>query len=201
MRLIKANTITGLRRIIDFSSDSARNFSGVGIVDARAGLLATNITVNGLPILNDSTENPLAHICTDQVIGGPDEYVDISKDGSGIYAKGGNRGYLIWKRTSDDETVFGAEPVRGSQKLVDAKKWLLKREGVTLHDEKLWRSGMLLRLPKDTPSGKKLVPAGHYYFGSISNGAYATLKPLVGGDIYDGIKVSTLLANGLQRVD
>ena len=74
-RLIKANTITGLRRIIDFSSDSARNFIGVGIVDARAGLLATNITVNGLPILNDATENPLAHICTDQVIGGPGTFV------------------------------------------------------------------------------------------------------------------------------
>ena len=136
-----------------------------------------------------------------QVIGGPDEYVDISKDGSGIYAKGGNRGYLIWKRTSDDETVFGAEPVRGSQKLVDAKKWLLKREGVTLHDAKLWRSGMLLRLPEDTQSGKKLVPADHYYFGSISNGKQATLKPLIGGDIYDGINLSVLLAKGLQRVE
>ena len=136
-----------------------------------------------------------------QVIGGPDEYVDISKNGSGIHAKGGDRGSLIWKRKSDDETVFGAEPVRGSQKLADAKKWLLKREGVTLHDAKLWRSGMLLRLPKDTQNGKKLVPAGHSYFGSICNGAYATLKPLVGGDIYDGIKVSTLLSNGLERVD
>jgi len=127
--------------------------------------------------------------------------VDISKDGSGIYAKGGNRGYLMWKRISGDDIAFGAEAVRGSQKLMDAKKRLLSREGVTLYDAKLWRSGMLLRLPKDTPSGKKLVPAGHYYFGSISNGAYATLKPLVGGDIYDGIKVSTLLANGLQRVE
>jgi len=136
-----------------------------------------------------------------QVIGAPDEYVDISKDGSGIYAKGGNRGYLMWKRVSGDETVFGAEPVRGSQKLTDAKNRVLSREGVTLYDTKLWRSGMLLRLPKDTQSGKKLVRADHYYFGSISNGAYATLKPLVGGDIHDGIKVSALLANGLQRVE
>lgn len=136
-----------------------------------------------------------------QVIGAAEKYVDISKDGSGIYAKGGNRGYYMWKRTVDEEVTFGAEPVLGSQKLSDAKKRLLRENGMALHDEKLWRSGMLLRLPCDTPSGKKLVPAGHYYFGSISNSTYATLKPLAGGDIFDGISLSALLANGLHRVE
>ena len=136
-----------------------------------------------------------------QVIGAADKYVDISKDGSGIYAKGGNRGYLMWKRTVGEVVTFGAESVLGSQKLADAKKRLLNEDGITLYDEKLWRSGMLLRLPLDTQSGKKLVPAGHYYFGSVSNGTQATLKPLAGGDIFDGINVSMLLDNGLQRVE
>jgi hypothetical protein len=60
---------------------------------------------------------------------------------------------------------------------------------------------MLLHLPKDTQSGKKLVPTGYYYFGSISNGAYATLKPLAGGDIYDGISIALLLKQDLRRVE
>ena len=36
-------------------------------------------------------------------VGKPDEYVDVSKDGSGIYAKGGNRGYLMFRRVTKNE--------------------------------------------------------------------------------------------------
>ena len=59
---------------------------------------------------------------------------------------------------------------------------------------------MLLCLPRDTQSGAKLVPTGYYYFGSVSNGVYATLKPLVVGDVFDGISMNALLAHGLHRV-
>jgi hypothetical protein len=137
-----------------------------------------------------------------QVIGGADDYVDISKDGSGIYASGGNRGYLMWKLvTAGEEDSYGAKAVRSFLRLADVKRQLLKQKGVELLDARPWQTDMLLHLPKDTQSGKKLVPTGYYYFGSISNGAYATLKPLAGGDIYDGISIALLLKQDLRRVE
>ena len=140
------------------------------------------------------------------MIGNADDYVDVSKDGSGIYATGGNRGYLMWKRVETDgenthQAPFGAQPVRSFLRLGDVKRRLLSNKGVELLDKRLWQTEMLLHLPNDTQSGKKTVPSGYYYFGSISNGEYATLKPLSGGDVYDGISVAKLLAEGLHRVD
>ena len=137
-----------------------------------------------------------------QVIGGTDDYVDISKDDSGIYASGGNRGYLMWKQVAaEGEVSYGAKAVRSFLRHADVKRQLLSKKGVELLDDRPWRTNMLLHLPKDTQSGKKLVPIGYYYFGSISNGTQATLKPLAGGDIFDGISVAMLLAQGLHRVD
>ena len=140
-----------------------------------------------------------------KIAGNANNYVDISKDGSGIYAEGGNRGYLMWKRTEHSEdgsekVSWGAQPVRGFISLIEAKKRLLDQAGIELIDARLWQSDLLLHLPNDTQSGKKLVPAGYYYFGSISNGTHATLKPLAGGDEFDGISVALLLAQGLRRV-
>ena len=141
-----------------------------------------------------------------QVIGNAHDYVDVSKDGSGIYATGGNRGYLMWKRVEAEgenvrQVTYGAQPVRSFLRLGDVKRRLLNNKGVELLDKRLWQTEMLLHLTNDTQSGKKVVPSGYYYFGSISNGAYATLKPLAGGDFYEGISVASLLAQGLHRVD
>ena len=74
-RLIEENRITGLRKVIDFSGDSLGNFSGVGIPEARASVLATGITINGLPILDEGEDDPLAEIYRDQLIGGPGAFV------------------------------------------------------------------------------------------------------------------------------
>jgi hypothetical protein len=74
-RLLDENRITGLRRVIDFSSDSFGNFSGAGIAEARAEVLAAGITINGLPILDDGEGDPLAEIYRDRLIGGPGAFV------------------------------------------------------------------------------------------------------------------------------
>jgi hypothetical protein len=74
-RLIEENRITGLRRVIDFSGDSLGNFSGAGIAEARASVLAAGITINGLPILDEGEGDPLAEIYRDQLIGGPGAFV------------------------------------------------------------------------------------------------------------------------------
>jgi hypothetical protein len=74
-RLLEENQISGLRKVIDFSGDSLGNFSGVGIAEARASVLAAGITINGLPILDEGDGDPLAEIYRDQLIGGPGAFV------------------------------------------------------------------------------------------------------------------------------
>jgi hypothetical protein len=74
-RLIETNAITGLRRVIDFSSDSLRNFGGATIDDARASVLAAGITINGLPILDGGPDDPLAVDYERKLIGGPGAFV------------------------------------------------------------------------------------------------------------------------------
>lgn len=49
--LIEANDISGPRRVIDFSGDSANNWGGIPIVDARDAAMAAGIVINGLAIL------------------------------------------------------------------------------------------------------------------------------------------------------
>ena len=74
-RLIEDNQITGLRRVIDFSSDSLGNFSGASIAEARARVLSAGITINGLPILDEGPDDPLADLYLSQLIGGPGSFV------------------------------------------------------------------------------------------------------------------------------
>jgi hypothetical protein len=49
--LIEGNDIDGWRKVIDFSGDSANNWTGPPIETARAEVLAAGITINGLAIL------------------------------------------------------------------------------------------------------------------------------------------------------
>ena len=46
--LIEANAYQGLRSVIDLSADSANNWNGPSIPDARDEVLAAGITINGL---------------------------------------------------------------------------------------------------------------------------------------------------------
>lgn len=83
-RLIETNDITGLRRVIDFSGDSANNWSGPSIAAARAEVLAANITINGLPILRADdpgrAQGGLEAAYAEQIIGGPGAFVVTAAD-------------------------------------------------------------------------------------------------------------------------
>lgn len=70
-RQIEANDIRSLRQVIDFSGDSAGNFSGAGIEEARAEVLAAGIVINGLPILDEGPGDPLLQEYEARIIGGP----------------------------------------------------------------------------------------------------------------------------------
>ncbi|OYX19133.1 MAG: hypothetical protein B7Z04_10205 [Rhodobacterales bacterium 32-66-9] len=68
---IETNRIASLRQVIDFSGDSLGNFSGVGIEEARAEVIAAGIVINGLPILDGGPDDPLLQDYEARLIGGP----------------------------------------------------------------------------------------------------------------------------------
>lgn len=51
LRMMDTNEFDGWRRVIDFSGDSVRNYSGPSIAEARDAVVAAGVTINALPIL------------------------------------------------------------------------------------------------------------------------------------------------------
>jgi len=84
-RLIESNDFRGLRRVIDFSGDSANSFSGVPIAQARAQALAAGIVINGLAILcRDCNGRPVSYdlerAFAELIVGGPGSFVVTADD-------------------------------------------------------------------------------------------------------------------------
>lgn len=83
--LIETNDIEGWRKVIDFSGDSANNWNGPSIEEARAEVLAAGIVINGLAILcADCSGRPqrgdLEQQYRDRIIGGPGSFVVTAAD-------------------------------------------------------------------------------------------------------------------------
>lgn len=78
--LIEANAYQGVRSVIDLSADSANNWNGPSIPDARDEVLAAGITINGLAVLCRSCSGqPISYdletAFRDLIIGGPGAFV------------------------------------------------------------------------------------------------------------------------------
>ena len=79
-RLIESNGFEGLRKVIDLSADSANNWNGPPISDARNQVLASGISINGLAVLCRSCSGQpisynLENAFRDLIIGGPGSFV------------------------------------------------------------------------------------------------------------------------------
>ena len=90
--LIETNAFAGTRRIIDFSADSANNWSGMPIATARDRALAAGTTINGLAILCldvDCSGRPvdynLEEAFSSRITGGPGNFV-LTVDSRGDFA-------------------------------------------------------------------------------------------------------------------
>jgi hypothetical protein len=99
--MLDGNGIKGLRRVIDFSADSANSWSGVPMDLARAAVLSAGITINGLAILcrdEDCSGRPmlydLEHAFEQMIIGGPGAFV-ITVDGPKAYAAAVKRKLIL----------------------------------------------------------------------------------------------------------
>lgn len=79
VQLMQDNEYEGLRQVIDISGDGPNNQGG-SVTKARDELLASGLTINGLPLMMKSTESAwqamlhLDHYYEDCVIGGPGSF-------------------------------------------------------------------------------------------------------------------------------
>lgn len=84
LRLMETNAFDGWRRVIDFSGDSVRNYSGPSIAEARAQVLAAGVTINALPILRPDdpgrAQGGLEAQYEEQIIGGIGAFVVTAED-------------------------------------------------------------------------------------------------------------------------
>ena len=97
--LIETNDIAGARKIIDVSADSANNWGGISIPEARQTALAADIVINGLAILcRRCSGRPNAYdleaAFAERIIGGPASFV-IRADGDARFAEAVRKKLLL----------------------------------------------------------------------------------------------------------
>ncbi|MFO7855277.1 MAG: DUF1194 domain-containing protein [Paracoccaceae bacterium] len=97
--LIEGNELTGLRRVIDLSADSANNWGGPSIEAARAEVLAAGITINGLAVLCRSCSGrpssyDLEAAFAERIVGGPASFV-ITADSAATFAEAVRRKLVL----------------------------------------------------------------------------------------------------------
>lgn len=88
--LIDQNAYTGLRRVIDLSADSANNWNGPPIREARDTVVSAGIVINGLAVLcRHCSGRPVSYDLEqrfyDEIIGGPAAFV-VTADSAETFA-------------------------------------------------------------------------------------------------------------------
>lgn len=83
--LIDGNAIQGARRVIDLSADSANNWNGPGISEARELVVQSGIVINGLAVLcrhcsGRPANYDLEEAFANRIIGGPGSFVITADD-------------------------------------------------------------------------------------------------------------------------
>ncbi|MEO9530918.1 DUF1194 domain-containing protein [Roseibium sp.] len=88
--LIDGNGHRGLRRVIDLSADSANNWNGPTIAEAREAVVSSGIVINGLAVLcRHCSGRPVSYDLEErffqEIIGGPASFV-VTADSAGTFA-------------------------------------------------------------------------------------------------------------------
>jgi hypothetical protein len=97
--MIETNDIMGWRKVIDFSADSANNWNGPTIAEAREQVLAAEITINGLAVLcrfcsGRPVSYDLEEAFQSQIVGGPGAFV-ITADSEQTFAAAVRRKLIL----------------------------------------------------------------------------------------------------------
>lgn len=98
-RLIDENDYTGQRQVIDLSADSANNWNGPSIEEARKTVLDAGIVINGLAVLcRQCSGRPISYDLEEafenDIIGGPGSFV-ITADSAETFADAVRRKLIL----------------------------------------------------------------------------------------------------------
>lgn len=110
--LIDTNVYKGLRRVIDLSADSANNWNGPTIAEAREAVVSSGIVINGLAVLcRHCSGRPVAYDLEDRffrnIIGGPAAFV-VTADSPETFADAVRKKLIleIAARPDDADTIL-----------------------------------------------------------------------------------------------
>jgi hypothetical protein len=98
--MIENGPHTGFRKVIDFSADSANNWRGPAIAEAREAALDAGIVINGLAILcrscptGRSVNYDLEAAFRERIIAGPGAFV-VTVDGDAAFAEAVRRKLIL----------------------------------------------------------------------------------------------------------
>ena len=97
--MIDENEYEGARQVIDLSADSANNWNGPPIAEAREQVLHDGIVINGLAVLcRRCSGRPISYDLEqrfeDEVIGGPGSFV-VTADSSDTFADAVRRKLIL----------------------------------------------------------------------------------------------------------
>ncbi len=97
--LIEDNDYVGDRRVIDLSADSANNWNGPSIADAREAVLDAGIVINGLAVLcRGCSGRPVSYdleeAFEDRIVGGPGSFV-VTADSAETFADAVRRKLIL----------------------------------------------------------------------------------------------------------
>lgn len=125
-KLIETNQINGFRRVIDFSGDSANNWSGPPISTTREAVLAAGIVINGLAVLcRDCNGRPvlydLEQAFAEKIVGGPASFV-ITAENKKNFADAVRRKMIL-------EIGSGPDKASGKNRFAAAVKNNLRSSG------------------------------------------------------------------------
>lgn len=92
-RLLEIGPYRSAKQVIDVSGDGSNN-AGRSVTEVRDEVLAKSITINALPIIDDSTQQDLNKYFEGCVIGGPGSFV-IPAKGFGDFARAMRRKLIL----------------------------------------------------------------------------------------------------------
>ena len=93
LRMLEKGPYHAVKRVIDVSGDGANNAGGP-VLEARNEVLSKGITINALPIIDDSTPQDLDKYFEGCVVGGPGNFV-IPAKGFGDFARAMRRKLVL----------------------------------------------------------------------------------------------------------
>ncbi|MTH98763.1 DUF1194 domain-containing protein [Roseibium sp. RKSG952] len=109
--LIDTNGITGLRRVIDLSADSANNWNGPSIFEARETVVNSGIVINGLAVLcRHCSGRPVSYDLEERfardIIGGPGAFV-VTADNANTFSDAVRKKLIL--EIAEGSKPFGPE--------------------------------------------------------------------------------------------